>query len=188
MVLEAFVAVIMGVTVAAGNSNDAVRTVPKVDLARYAGDWFEIARFPNRFQKKCAGDVRARYTRRQDGRIDVVNSCTTVGGQTTTAKGEARVVDRDTSARLEVRFAPAVLSFLPFVWGDYWIIGLADDYSWAVVGSPDRQYLWILSRTPELRTPEYDSALEAARRNGFDTTRLVRTPQSGRAAQPSSGS
>ena len=114
-----------------------VRTVPAVDLNRYAGEWFEIARVPNRFQRDCVGEVRARYTRRADGRIDVLNQCRTATGRNE-ANGIARVVDERTFAQLKVRFAPAALSFLPFVWGDYWIIGLADDYSWAVVGSPDR--------------------------------------------------
>ena len=111
-----------------------VQTVPSVDLNRYAGDWFEIARFPNRFQKQCLGNVRATYTRRADGQIDVVNRCRTATGQTE-ARGVARVVDTRTFSRLQVRFAPAWLEWLP-VWGDYWIIGLASDYSWAVVGDP----------------------------------------------------
>ena len=156
----------------------AVTTVPRVDLDRYLGEWYEIARFPNRFQDKCAGDVRARYARRSDGRIDVVNTCRVEDGSTTEAKGVARIVDRQTRAKLKVRFAPAFLSFLPFVWGDYWIIGLADDYSWATVGSPDRRYLWILSRTPALGEAAFAAAVECARVNGFDTSRLVRTRQS----------
>ena len=119
----------------------AVRTVDAVNLDRYVGEWFEIARFPNRFQRNCAGDVRANYAMRADGRIDVINQCRRADGSLTEARGVARVVDPRTSAKLKVRFAPAVLSFLPFVWGDYWILGLADDYSWAVVGSPDRDYL-----------------------------------------------
>jgi apolipoprotein D and lipocalin family protein len=150
-----------------------VRTVPAVDLDRYAGDWFEIARYPNRFQRACAGDVRASYARRPDGRIDVVNRCARADGSTIEARGIARVVDDQTHARLKVRFAPAALSFLPFVWGDYWIIGLADDYTWAVVGSPDRQYLWVLARTSRLDPAAFERAAAAARSNGFDTTRLV---------------
>ena len=151
-----------------------VRTVDDVDLDRYLGDWFEIARFPNTFQRTCAGDVRASYARRADGRIDVINRCRTADGFVE-ARGVARVIDARTRAKLKVRFAPALLSFLPFVWGDYWILGLADDYSWAVVGSPDRRYLWILARTPVLDTERFASALRAARDNGFDTERLVRT-------------
>jgi len=153
-----------------------VRTVPFVDLDRYAGDWFEIARFPNRFQQKCVGDVRASYARRVDGRIDVVNRCRTADGQTE-ARGIARLVDEQTHAKLEVRFAPAWLSWLPAVWGDYWVIGLASDYSWAVVGDPDRNYLWILARTPHLNDESLAAARAAARDSGFDVGRLVQTPQ-----------
>ena len=161
--------------VAASLQSDQVRTVDAVDLDRYLGDWFEIARFPNRFQRSCTGDVRATYTRRSDGRIDVVNRCRASDGHVIEARGVARIVDARTSAKLEVRFAPAVLSFLPFVWGDYWIVGLADDYSWAVVGSPDRAYLWILARTSTLETDRLDTARAAARANGFDIDRLAMT-------------
>jgi apolipoprotein D and lipocalin family protein len=154
----------------------AVRTVPAVNLDRYAGEWFEVARFPNRFQDQCTGEVRATYARRSDGRIDVTNRCRTAEGLDD-AKGIARVVDTQTSAKLKVRFAPAYLSWLPSVWGDYWVIGLADDYAWAVVGSPDRKYLWILSRTATLDPASYQSALAAARANGFDVERLVTTRQ-----------
>lgn len=100
-----------------------VRTVETVDLSRYVGDWFEIARFPNRFQRRCIKDVRASYVRRSDGRIEVINRCRVADGTVTEARGIARVVDERTSAKLKVRFAPAVLSFLPMVWGDYWILG-----------------------------------------------------------------
>ena len=155
-----------------------VHTVPFVDLNRYAGDWFEIARFQNRFQRQCVGDVRASYTRRADGRIDVVNRCRTADGQTE-ARGVARLVDAQTNAKLEVRFAPAWLSWLPPVWGDYWILGLASDYSWAVVGDPSREYLWILGRTPRIDGESIAAARAAARDNSFDVDRLVETPQEG---------
>ena len=158
-----------------GESVVPVRTVEAVDLNRYVGDWFEIARFPNRFQRRCVGDVRARYVRRSDGRIDVINRCRATDGTVTEARGVARVVDERTSAKLKVRFAPAVLSFLPMVWGDYWIIGLAADYSWAVVGSPDRAYLWILARAQRLPAEQFAAATATARANGFDVDRLVTT-------------
>ena len=153
-----------------------VRTVPFVDLDRYTGDWFEIARFPNRFQRQCIGDVRASYARAPDGRVDVVNQCRTADGQTT-ALGVARISDERTFARLKVRFAPAWLSFLPLVWGDYWIIGLAPDYSWAVVGEPGRDYLWILARSPQLDDASVAAARAAARASGYDVERLVQTSQ-----------
>ena len=152
-----------------------VQVVRHVDLDKYVGEWIEIARFPNWFQKQCAADVRATYARRPDGRIDVINRCRTSAGRTTEARGVARVEDSRTSAKLKVRFAPAALSWLPFVWGDYWIIGLADDYSWATVGSPGRDYLWILARRAPLDDERYAAAVAAARANGFDVERLVRT-------------
>jgi apolipoprotein D and lipocalin family protein len=158
----------------------AVTTVSSVDLARYAGDWFEVARYPNWFQKKCAGDVKATYAQRPDGRIDVTNRCRTADGKTTAAAGIARVVDETTRAKLKVRFAPSFLSFLPFVWGDYWIIALDEQYRWAVVGSPDRNYLWILSRTPALDQALFDKAVAQAGANGFDASRLQRTSQTAR--------
>jgi apolipoprotein D and lipocalin family protein len=155
-----------------------VQTVDNVDLKRYLGEWFEIARFPNRFQRQCLGDVRALYSLSPDGRLDVVNRCRKDDG-ISEARGVARVVDSQSRAKLKVRFAPAFLSFVPAVWGDYWVIGLAPDYSWATVGSPDRKYLWILARTSVVGTDTYAAALEAAKSNGFDVARLVRTEQGG---------
>jgi lipocalin/uncharacterized protein YbjT (DUF2867 family)/ligand-binding SRPBCC domain-containing protein len=165
-------AAVLQTTAATAQTTAPPRTVAFVDLDRYAGDWFEIARLPNRFQRQCVGDVRATYARRADGRLDVVNQCRTDDGRIQ-ARGMARVVDERSFARLKVRFAPAWLTFLPFVWGDYWIIGLADDYSWAVVGSPDRKYLWILARTPRLDDERAAAARGIARANGFDVERLI---------------
>jgi len=163
----------------AAQSAPPVQTVARVDLTRYVGDWFEIARYPAWFQKKCVGDVRASYAALADGRISVVNRCRERDGRVTEAVGVARVVDSATFAKLKVRFAPAVLSFLPMVWGDYWVLGLADDYSWVVVGSPDRAYLWILARGRTMDPASYEQAIAAARRNGFDLARLVKTDQRG---------
>ena len=171
-------AVGLAATAGTAGQDRPVQTVDKVDLSRYVGEWFEIARFPNRFQRQCLGDVRASYSRRADRRIDVVNRCRSADGPTE-AHGVARIVDTQTFARLKVRFAPGWLSWLPMVWGDYWIIGLAPDYSWAVVGDPDRDYLWILARTPQLNDASVAAARAAARDNGFDVERLVPTPQSG---------
>ena len=156
-----------------------VTTVAAVDLDRYLGKWFEVARFDNRFQRECVSEVTAEYAKRPDGRIDVVNRCRKAGGEQTTAAGIARIVDRATRAKLKVRFAPAFLSWIPAVWGDYWVIGLADDYRWAVVGTPDRQYLWVLSRTAALEPTHYRRAVDVARANGFDDRRLRPTTQAG---------
>jgi apolipoprotein D and lipocalin family protein len=153
-------------------TSQEVRTVPGVDLNRYAGRWYEVSRLPNWFERKCTADVTATYSRRADGDIDVLNRCQTGSGPSE-ARGIARVVDTATRAKLKVRFAPAMLSFLPFVWGDYWIIGLAPDYTWAVVGSPDRKYLWILARTPKLDASVMAAAKAVARENGFDVSALT---------------
>jgi apolipoprotein D and lipocalin family protein len=154
-----------------------VRSVPSVDLQRYVGAWYEIARYPNRFQRDCAGDVTATYATQPDGRISVLNRCRRADGTVNEASGVARPVEGAANARLKVRFAPAWLSVLPFVWGDYWIIGLAPDYGWAVVGTPDRKYLWVLARAAALSDADWAAALAAAKANGFDTARLERTRQ-----------
>ena len=105
-----------------------------------------------------------------------MNRCRTAEAETE-ARGVARIVDEQAFAKLKVRFAPAWLSWLPMVWGDYWVIGLARDYSWAVVGEPGRKYLWILARTPRLDDQSIAAARAAARDNGFEVERLVPTPQ-----------
>jgi apolipoprotein D and lipocalin family protein len=153
--------------------------VPEVDYARYAGKWFEIARLPNRFEKKCVGDVTATYAPRPDGRITVTNRCREADGGISEASGVARRVAGQPPSVLEVRFAPAFLSFLPMVWGDYHVIDLGPDYEYAVVGSPDRKYLWILARAPKMEPALYRSLVERARVQGFDVSTLIETPQSG---------
>jgi len=148
-----------------------------VDLARYAGRWYEIARLPNRFQEKCAGDVAATYTLRPDGRVAVLNECRKSDGSIARAEGVARRAEEaGPASRLKVRFAPAWLSFLSLVWGDYWILELHPEYRHALVGDPSRKYLWILSRTPQLDDAEYASLVAAAERKGFDVGGLRRTP------------
>jgi apolipoprotein D and lipocalin family protein len=149
-----------------------------VDLARYAGRWYEIARLPNRFEDHCAGDVAATYTLRPDGRFTVVNECRQGDGRTTRAEGVARLADeKGPASRLKVRFAPAALSFLPFVWGDYWIIDLAADYGYVAIGEPKREYLWILSRTPALEESVLAGIFDRVKKQGYDLTGLIRTVQ-----------
>lgn len=148
-----------------------LETVAHVDLSRYVGTWFEIANFPQSFQRGCTATT-ATYTLRPDGEIDVLNRCRkgSIDGKEKTALGRARVVDRATNAKLEVSF------FRPF-WGDYWIVDLADDYSYAVVGHPGRDYLWILSRTPTMPGATYESIVQRLKARGYETSRLVRTLQ-----------
>ena len=166
-------------TTSAQSPHPPVRPVTSVDLDRYLGRWYEIARVPNRFQKTCTGNVVVYYTKRDDGRIDVRNTCRTAEGGIE-ARGVARRADKDgPSSVLEVRFAPAILSFIPAVWGDYWILDLAPDYGTAVVGSPDREYLWFLSRTPHVDQATYARMIQAARSQHFDIDRIERTSQNG---------
>jgi len=148
-----------------------LQTVPRVDLARYMGTWYEIASYPQRFQRGCTGTT-ATYTLRPDGSVEVVNRCArdSLDGRVTVAKGRARVVDGATNAKLKVSF------FWPF-WGDYWIIDLGRDYEFAVVGHPGRKYLWILGRAPTMDAAVYDGILERLRRQGYDTSKLNRTLQ-----------
>lgn len=157
---------------------EPLRVVPSVDLARYTGLWYEVARLPNRFEEKCAADVTARYEQVGSSRLQVINQCRKHDGRLTKAVGEARVASRDGSnSRLKVRFAPGFLSFLPFVWGDYQIMALASDYSYALVGDESRKYLWILARTPQLDEATYRKLVAAAAAQGFEVSRLRRTKQ-----------
>ncbi|HET9530610.1 MAG TPA: lipocalin family protein [Blastocatellia bacterium] len=175
----ALVFVLTGATVAAANRPQTLEVVPSVDLARYVGKWYEIARLPNKFQNKCAGEVMATYSQLEGGELKVVNECRLKDGQIDRAEGKARLADKDgPNSKLEVRFAPAWLGWLPMVWGDYWIIDLAPDYSYSVVGTPDRKYLWILSRTPEMDEAVYKRIVEQTAARGFDVSRLIKTRQS----------
>lgn len=146
-------------------------TVDRVDLNRYMGTWFEIARLPNRFQKDCACTA-ATYTLRPDGRVEVLNRCLTPEGRLKAAKGRAKVVDPATGARLKVTF------FWPF-YGDYWILDLDPDYRRVLVGTPNRKYLWILARGPVLDAGTYEGLVRRAQELGFDTSRLLRTAPCG---------
>jgi len=162
---------------AAASARPDLRVVPDVDLGRYAGRWFEIARLPNRFQSKCDSEVTAVYTPRPDGRLTVTNRCRRAGGGVEEAVGVVRRVAGRPASILEVRFAPAFLSFVPAVWGDYQIIALDAHYRHAVVGTPDRQFLWVLSRTPRLETDVLQALLAEAKAQGFDTGAVIRTPR-----------
>ena len=123
-------------------------TVEKVDLNKYAGLWYEVAKIPNSFQDHCAYGTTAEYKLQKDGSIQVINKCYDENGEPDIADGVANVVDKKTNSKLEVSFV-SFLGIRPF-WGDYWIIGLDDNYQWAVVGTPGRKYGWVLSRTPSL--------------------------------------
>jgi apolipoprotein D and lipocalin family protein len=153
-----------------------LKVVENLDLKRYEGRWFEVARFPNRFQDKCTGEVTADYALQADGNISVVNRCRLADGKMTEAKGLAKKAQKDgQNSILKVRFAPSFLSFLPQVWGDYQVLALGPAYDYAVVGDPERKYLWILSRSPQLTDTLYAEAVRQAREQGFDVGKLQRT-------------
>lgn len=152
------------------------QTVEWVDLERYAGLWYEIARLPNRFQRRCDAHVTAHYALRKDGRIAVTNRCRREDGSTDEAAGVARVRDPVTNARLQVSFV-SVFGYRLF-WGDYWIIGLDDRYQYAIVGHPTRKYGWILSRTPELPGQQLDELFTQLRQQGYDPEEFEMTSQS----------
>jgi apolipoprotein D and lipocalin family protein len=158
------------------NHTEKLETVERVELNKYVGRWYEIARYPNRFQKQCTGDTTANYSVLDDGKIQVLNACRKQDGKIDQAKGKAKIVDRETNAKLKVTF------FWPF-YGDYWIIGLDPEYRWAVVGEPGRKYLWILSRTPQMSDADYEHALRIIRKSGYDDSKLMKTPQPGKVAE-----
>ncbi|MEM7056402.1 MAG: lipocalin family protein [Pseudomonadota bacterium] len=148
-------------------------TAGPVDLERYQGRWYEIARFPNRFEEGCVG-VTADYTLQDDGSVKVVNTCRdgTLDGPVSTAEGVA-TKQRDQGDRLDVTFVP----WLPFATGDYWILDLDADYQVAVIGSPSGSTGWVLARTPSIPAARLEQAYEALRRNGYDVDQIYLTPQ-----------
>ena len=135
-----------------------------------------MARFPNWFQKKCVRETVAEYELLPDSTLRVVNRCRLADSTLSRAEGRARLADRSgPPSQLKVRFAPRFLSFLPMVWGDYWVLDLAEDYSAALVGTPDRKYLWLLARVPDPDPALYQRLVDSAAAQGFDITRLLRS-------------
>ena len=152
-----------------------LEAVASVDVERYMGLWYEIARYPTSFQKDCEGTT-AEYSLREDGRVDVVNTCRfgTKDGEPRSAEAVARVMDGSNGARIAVNFAPIPL---PAGRGNYWIIHLDEAYQHAVIGEPSGRFLWFLSRTPTV-TPEVRAALDvAATAAGYDLSMLKETEQ-----------
>jgi apolipoprotein D and lipocalin family protein len=154
-----------------------LKTVAKVDLQRYLGTWYEIARTPFGIQdRNCARATTATYSARDDGAIDVLNRCLRADGTAFAAQGLATVVDATTNARLEVTFLPQWLRWLPVGRGDYWVIELAPDYSYVVIGEPQRRYLWILARTPTMDAATFRGIVARLPAHGYDPARLVPSP------------
>lgn len=143
-----------------------------VELQRYLGRWYELARYDNRFERGCEG-VTAEYSLRPDGMIKVLNTCRqdAPDGEARSAEGRAKLVEGAGGAKLKVAF------FGPF-FADYWVLDRADDYSWAIVGEPSGRYLWLLSRTPSPDQATMDAHLKRIAALGYDTRmlRMVRQP------------
>ncbi len=148
-----------------------LKTVEHVEIERYLGTWYEIARFPQRFERDLVG-VTATYSLLPDGKVRVLNSGHKgrLDGELRSAEGKARVVDPKTNAKLRVTF------FWPFE-GNYWILELGKEYEYALVGDESRKYLWVLSRTPQMEEGVYNELLGRAKEKGFDISKLEKVPQ-----------
>jgi len=173
---------LLAVAVLAGCANSGTgvvppKTVETVDLQRYQGTWYELARLPMFFQRNCA-QSEARYDLLDDGRVAVTNRCRTLEGEWQEAKGQAVPQVAGQTDKLWVRFDNWFSSLLPGVAkGEYWVLYLDDDYQTALVGHPNRDYLWLLARTPHVAPAMRDKLLEVARGQDYDTAALIwRTP------------
>lgn len=162
--------------------NDEPATVASVDLQRYLGTWYEIARLPMRHEPEDYRDITATYSLQDDGKVRVANRAIDGKGELQESIGEATPVEGSHNSKLEVSFLPEGLRWIPFTKGDYWILRLDPGYQVALVGGPDRKYLWLLARTPRIDAATRDEYLATARAQGFDLDELIHTPQS--AADP----
>lgn len=148
-----------------------LKTVDYVDLKKYVGLWYEVAKIPNRFQSQCLRETTAKYTLKENGEIEVINSCIDEKGKLNKTEGVARVVDKKSNAKLEVSFF-SILGWRP-VWGDYWIIGLDENYQWAIVGTPSRKYGWILAREQQLDEKTLEKIYSILKAQGYNPKDFV---------------
>ena len=150
------------------SQSTAVKTIDNVDLKKYSGKWYEISKIPNSFQDHCIKNTTANYEINEEGDIYVTNSCFDSDDELDDATGLARVVDKNSNSKLEVSFV-SILGWHIF-WGDYWILGLDDNYQYAVVGTPSRKYGWILCREPEMDKNDLENCYRILESNGYDRT------------------
>ena len=162
-----------------GAAQTALPTIATLDVPRYMGRWYEIAKFPNWFQRKCVADTSANYRLLADGSVEVPNQCRQKSGEMEQAIGAARQIGPATSPKLQVRFAPPWLSLLPFVWGNYWVIDLDERYELVAISEPKREYLWVLSRSPQVEPARYQALLSRLKALGLDIDKLEVTVQRG---------
>ncbi len=164
------------------NNNQPLQTVDFVDVERYMGNWYEIARLPMPYQKQCVANVTANYHLNDDGSITVTNRCQTASGDWSVSQGLAKAVSDDNS-KLTVTFLPKWLRWLPVGDAPYWVMALDDKYQTAMVGQPSREYLWILSRTPVMNNAVYEAYLNQAKDAGYRLDGLIETVQDKTQAQ-----
>ena len=153
-----------------------VRTVDSVDLQQYLGKWYEIAAIPQSFQKQCVGNTTAVYDTAENGLISVVNTCDAASGRPSIANGRARVIDMNSNSKLKVTFVN-FFGWQFLLGGDYWILAIGENYLYAIVGAPGRDYAWILSRTPDMTQKQIIEANQVLVTQGFDTCKLISTIQ-----------
>jgi apolipoprotein D and lipocalin family protein len=170
-------AVLVAILPLASAAGSQVKAISEFVVSRYMGTWYEIAKLPNWFQRKCVQGTQARYKISGPTQIEVNNKCTTASGEEIQAIGLARPNGSGLPAQLEVRFAPEWTAWLPMVWGAYWVLDLDTDYQLAAVGDPSKSYLWILSRTPLVSAERYEAVLKRLSLMGFDVTKLEKTRQ-----------
>ncbi len=169
-----FLFILLGVSVYA--QSNPPKTVPFVDLGKYSGLWYELAKIPNKFQAQCIRGTTAQYTLNDEGEISVLNSCIDEDNEIDQAEGVARITDKTSNAKLEVSFV-SFLGWRPF-WGDYWVIGLDENYKWAVVGTPDRKYGWILSRSKKLTPETMEMIFKIIKEQGYNPEDFKMSEQS----------
>ena len=160
----------------AEKSPQPVTSVKTIDLPRYLGRWYEVARLPMFFQRKCASDVTATYSLNPDSTLKVDNQCHKKNGDLMQAIGQANAVD-SSNAKLAVTFLPSWLRWTGLGKAPYWILKIDDNYTTALVGEPSRKYLWILSRTAKISPEVYQEYVAEAQRQGFDTSKLIVSKQ-----------
>lgn len=154
----------------------APQAVDKVDIQRYAGQWYEIAHLPMYFQRKCVANTTAQYSVNPDQTLSVLNSCSTTEGGKISSEGVA-YSQNEGNSKLKVSFLPKGLRWLPFTKGHYWVLRIDPEYKVALVGGPSDKYLWILSRDTQIDDRTYQSYLETAKKYGYDVEKLIKTPQ-----------
>ncbi|WP_373753532.1 lipocalin family protein [Neisseria weixii] len=174
-----FVALSLGILAATAQSaepQNEPQTVAQVDIPRYMGTWYEQVRLPMRFQDGCVSDVKAQYRLTEKQVVKITNSCRKKDGSMISADAEVKKVDENGS-KLRISFLPKAINWVPVARSSYWILRLDDNYQTALVGTPNRKYLWVLSREPKLDEATLQSYIETAKQQGYDVSKLIRSVQ-----------